>query len=113
MRRSSSRQLVGCVGEALYRAAPGTPAFAIGISGRSSWPTVLMGTMLLGKGLLVPGMCGQSGLALSPPGLEQRSVKFPVRSAADGTATLKTWPGTLSLRHSCDQKKKVFVLSVL
>ena len=40
-------------------------------------------------------------------GVGHRSLKLPERSASEGTNTLKVCPGTRSLRHSCDQKKKV------
>jgi hypothetical protein len=45
----------------------------------------------------------------------QTSLKFPVRSARVGTVVeLKNeLEGTISRRHSCDQKKKVFCLLVL
>src|SRR5690349_10113022 len=112
MRSNSSRQFVGWVGEALYSAAPGTPALATGISGSRSAPAGSIGTWLLGKNCPVAGLMGQS--ANDPVvWFGQRSLKLPCRSALEGTSELNTWPGTLSFRHSCDQKKKVFVLLVL
>src|SRR5579872_7146225 len=103
MRSNSSRQLVGCTGEDTKE----LPTFAVGIRAFSSRvPLILTGTVLPGNGLAVPGIWGQL-----EPG--QTSEKLPARSAAVGTWALKFWPGTRSLRHSCDQKKKVLSLPVL
>src|SRR6185437_3074782 len=88
------------------------PEFAAGISAFvSSPPLTLIGTVLPGKKLVVPGICGQ--LAIEPVESGQTSEKLPARSAVVGTCTLKLVPGTRSLRHSCDQKKKVLSLPVL
>src|ERR1039458_3680199 len=114
-RISSSRQCVGSLGDALYKAAPATPPFGGGIRASNACPTGLTGTWLpvngrpafgLGTPLINAGCTGQS-----EPG--HKSLKFPMRSVADGTRMLNTppGPGTRSRRHSCDQKKKVFCLS--
>src|SRR5579862_3382262 len=77
----------------------------------------------VGKVLLVkgtpgwPDWYGQAGKALGsndePVYAGQTSLKSPVRSAAEGTAWLIFCPGTISRRHSCDQKKNVFFFSLL
>ena len=46
------------------------------------------------------------------PAPGQTSLKFPLRSALYGTTVLNV-AGTRSRRHSCDQKKNVFCLSLL
>src|SRR5215813_13097874 len=85
---NSSRQLVGSVDEALKEVLPG------------NW-------------LLVPGINGQSakegGLTVM---LGHRSLKFPWRSASEGTRIPENVDGTRSLRHSSDQKKYVLVLKI-
>src|SRR5262249_10656699 len=92
---------------------PGTQVDAFapvgsGISASKSCATTLLAInagMFLKSGLAV---FGQSvGPAL------QISVKSPPRSAILGTGRLKVCPGTMSLRHSCDQKKNVLFLSLL
>src|SRR6478609_6296359 len=112
MRNSSSRQLVGCEGAALKISLPGTPALGSGIIPRKAPAAGSTGTWLFRNGACVDGSIGQS---INEPlvGLGQTSLKLPPRSATDGTGWLKVCPGTRSRRHSCDQKKNVFCLSVL
>src|SRR6266545_4399512 len=119
---SSSRQLVGWMGEELKNDAPVVASndVGIGIIVRSA---CTLGSFALNPGTAerfgvgVPPMVGQSEKSSFPgvlvDGFGQTSVKSPALSAAEGTATLKTCPGTRSLRHSCDQKKNVFCLLVL
>src|SRR5436853_6348966 len=131
-RISSCRQLVCCAGEALKVKSPGWPLVGLGIItniGTALGSTV---TELFGKPVRVP-LCAPAALAgqsvktgtffnagssdgacrKSVPGVGHSSLKSPARSASDGTGVLKLIPGTTSLRHSCDQKKNVFVLSWL
>src|SRR6266853_4571446 len=104
-RISSSRQVVGRVGEAFQVF---TPCVGSGISAASAGElTVSMGTMFPGKGAWVLGSVGQ--LLNEPRGSGHKSLKSPSRSAREGTVTLPRLAGTRSLRHSCDQKKKVLL----
>src|SRR5271168_1441607 len=89
---------------------------ALGIRAVNAAPVGSMVTVLFTKG--VPGVPleGQSGNAagekVDPVEYAgQTSLKLPVRSASEGTCWLTFSPGTISLRHSCDQKKKVFCLA--
>src|SRR4029077_299377 len=104
-RINSSRQFDGSAGEALNNSFPGVPAFGSGIIGSKNWAFRSTGTWLLLK--CAPVMGSAIGQSTEEPvtGLGQRSEKLPVRSAKDGTGTLKVCPGTRSIRHSCDQKK--------
>src|ERR1700733_3633537 len=115
MRNNSSRQLVGRVGAAVQVVDPGTPPFGAGISASSPWivgSAGVVGSWLLGNGVLVPVWTGQS--AIDPlVGFGQRSLKLPWRSAKDGTVVTGKRLGTRSRRHSCDQKKNVFCRLVL
>src|ERR1700674_5394572 len=99
MRTSSSRQVVGVEIVLETAGKPPLVAFAWGISVRSAWPTAVIGTA-----------AGLATLGQSGPG--QSSVKFPFRSASEGTFW-KIEFGFFSRRHSWDQKKKVFFLSEL
>src|SRR5437660_532729 len=127
MRTSSSRQLVGWVGEELKKGVmpSGPTALDVGIIASSA---CTFGSLALKPGTTVrsgvwpvlsrkPGTAGQSLKSGLPDvlvaGFGQRSLKCPVRLASEGTAKLKVWPGTLSFRHSSDQKKNVFCLSML
>ena len=85
------------------------------------FPFVLLGAVIsarmfcaFGSMLLTcvppPGRLGQS--TKEPFKSGQTSEKFPARSAFDGTGRLNVF-GTISRRHSCDQKKNVLLLSVL
>src|SRR5437016_4810912 len=81
---SSSRQLVGTEGEAEKNVAPGGPPVGVGIRARSARPLGSTGTWFPGNGKPVLGSIGQS--VLEPVvGLGHRSLKFPCRSARDGT----------------------------
>src|ERR1700726_417648 len=96
---NSSRHVVG--NETVWSTA-GNPLFvefAAGISASSAWPTAVIGTA-----------AGLGTLGQSTPG--HKSEKFPDRSASEGTFC-RIVDGFFSLRHSCDQKKKVFFLSLL
>src|SRR5215469_13171361 len=118
-RRSSSRQLVACDGEATKKLPkPGVGRGNIGNNGTARGS---IGTRLPGKGVPVAGFTGQSVLGQtslkSPnaPGVQFDALVAPghPRSAADGVGLKKFAPGTTSRRHSCDQKKNVLLLSVL
>ena len=112
--------------------SPGWPLVGLGIItniGTALGSTV---TELFGKPVSVP-LCAPAPLAgqsvktgtfanagssdaacrKSVPGAGHNSLKSPLRSASDGTGVLKLIPGTTSLRHSCDQKKNVLLLSSL
>ena len=103
---------------------------ALGIRAKRAVPTAVGVTLLLGKVLRVaaPGfVAGQSGNAVGwkvvvvcPAGIVgQRSLKFPVRSASEGTFGVVETSDEgaeevlLSFRHSSEKKKKVFFLSEL
>src|SRR5947209_9998582 len=103
-RTSSSRQFVGWDGAATKKFPfPGVGAGNIAKSGRAP---LSIGTWFPGNCAFETGSIGQS-----VPG--QTSEKLPERSAADGTGTLKLIPGTTSLRHSSEKKKKLLLLSLL
>src|SRR5712671_943522 len=105
-RTSSSRQVVLLAGEALKQPTKGAPpqtetsALDWGTSAKIACAFGSIGTAV------TSGTFGQSG-----PG--HTSLKFPKpgvstpRSASEGTATWKTWPGTRSLLHSSEKKKNV------
>src|SRR5689334_5952886 len=111
-RTNSCRQFVCCAGEALNTQLPGPPLVGSGIIASIGTALGSTGTRLPGKKVPVAGSMGQS--LMSPlVGFGQSSLKLPLFSANEGTGVLKTMPGTTSLRHSCDQKKNVLVLSWL
>src|SRR5579872_2959077 len=84
-----------------------------GIKPRSAWPLGFTGSWLLGNGCPVAGLIGQSWLE-PVVGLGHRSLKFPWRSAAEGTGVLNgLLGGTRSMRQFSDQKKNVFSRLVL
>src|ERR1700730_11211856 len=111
MRTNSSRQVVGSDTVCWYAGKPPAvrPEVGWGTVVSSALPTAVGVIVLLGKGVPLAG-CGQSG-----PG--QTSLKFPPRSARDGTFTMELplLPGGdketfFSRRHSSEKKKKVFFL---
>src|SRR4029077_770020 len=115
MRTSSSRQVVGVEMVLETAGKPPLVAFAVGIRVSRALPTAVGVMVSLANLALVAGFTGQSGkffLSISPAVGEQRSLKFPVRSAFEGTFW-KIEFGFFSRRHSWDQKKKVFFLSAL
>src|SRR5260370_1084065 len=109
---NSSRQFVGWAGAAMKLlpevGAGIIPSKACAVAWlAANWAEVAGSVAILTTGL--PLTIGQSAAG----GGRHRSVKSPPRSATEGTTWLKVCPGTTSLRHSSDQKKKVFVLSLL
>src|ERR1700679_3119520 len=77
----------------------------------------VMGTRFPGKGCPARGLAAPlmkaGSVGQAAPG--QTSLKSPVRSARVGTSVVEKKPeaGVTSRRHSSDQKKNVFCLSVL
>src|SRR5436190_19511942 len=113
MRNSSSRQVVGNVGEAFQVS---TPFVGEGICAISAAAFGSMGTMSLTNRCPVLRSMGHSGkfvVSIKPGVGEHTSLKLPWRLAIEGTITLPRFAGTRSRRHSCDQKKNVFCLSLL
>src|SRR6267154_4556864 len=110
MRISSSRQVVGVEIVLETAGKPELVAFAVGMRVKRALPTGVSVTVSPANRALVAGFTGQSGkffLSISNGVGEQRSLKFPPRSALDGTFWKMEF-GFFSRRHSCDQKKKVF-----
>src|SRR6267378_7224625 len=115
MRTSSSRQVVGVEIVLETAGKPPLVAFAVGTNVTSALPTAVGVTVSFANLVPVAGFTGQSGkltMSMTPGVGEQRSLKFPVRSAFEGTFW-KIEFGFFSRRHSWDQKKKVFFLSAL
>src|SRR5690348_11169649 len=115
MRTNSSRQVVGVEIVLETAGKPLLVAFAVGIRVRSALPTAVGATASLANLAPVAGFTGQSGKlvwSITPGVGEQRSLKFPVRSAFEGTFW-KIEFGFFSRRHSSEKKKKVFFLSAL
>src|SRR5712692_4435863 len=100
MRTSSSRHVSGSDTVCTTAGNPLLVVFGVGMRESSAAPTVLIGTA-----------AGFTPVGQSGPG--HRSVKFPLRSASEGTFTAPVVCGFFSRRHSSEKKKKVFFLLVL
>src|SRR5882762_2979139 len=89
------------------------PGIALGMRARRAVPTAVGVTWWLAE---TCGPVGQSFIV--PRGSGQRSLKFPARSASEGTfGVVEALGGAddvlLSFRHSSEKKKNVFFLSAL
>src|ERR1017187_1756525 len=123
----SSCQSVPCAGDAMNLLKPALSTVfgmeiwansgtALGSIGTKVWPEPLVKP----EGQSVGEMVQRSVKSPTAPGAVKACAQplFVVapgqpRSAAEGTTTLKSTPGTTSFRHSSDQKKKVLVLALL
>src|SRR5260370_16625791 len=94
MRASSSRQVVGVEIVLETAGKPPLVAFAVGISVTSALPTAVGVTVSFANLVPVVGLTGQSGkltMSMTPGVGEQRSLKFPSRSALAGTFWIITF----------------------